>query len=316
MLIPEFDVYLSYAPEDKDKVHNLVSALEESGLKVWWQHHHLKPKEAIALLQRQLNDKRVQMVVWSKNSAGSGRVQAEARIGSNRGRLIATRIEEVLPPRDTAAILYADLSDWFGGNEHGGMRKMFGMIWKLIGKGINTTPPPPPLPAVSAATTGVAPEGTNTEIDAGEEDNRTKSNSSGSDPVSRGIESIERETQESEGDAELAASDASTTDHANAGMPQEAGSSLAENDVVGDGNAHEPTAEELEEEAWQGAYNRNSRSGYSFYLKKYPEGIYAEEARAKLAQKKRSTQLIVWALVGFVAIYVIAVLVMGILAAT
>lgn len=299
MLIPEFDVYLSYAPEDKDKVHNLVSALEESGLKVWWQHHHLKPKEAIALLQRQLNDKRVQMVVWSKNSAGSGRVQAEARIGSNRGRLIATRIEEVLPPRDTAAILYADLSDWFGGNEHGGMRKMFGMIWKLIGKGINTTPPPPPLPAVSAPSTETAhgepePKGI---IDEGE--NAVESNAS---------DFVSRET--------------SVTDRSNAETPMEAGASdisRAEEETgagYGDGKVHEPTAEELEEEAWQGAYNRNSRSGYSFYLKKYPEGIHAEEARAKLAQKKRSTQLIVWALVGFVAIYVIAVLVMGILAAT
>ena len=60
MLIPEFDVYLSYAPEDREKVQDLVATLEETGLKVWWQHRHLKPKEAIAMLQRQLDERRVQ----------------------------------------------------------------------------------------------------------------------------------------------------------------------------------------------------------------------------------------------------------------
>ena len=78
----------------------------------------------------------------------------------------------------------------------------------------------------------------------------------------------------------------------------------------------EKTPEEVEEEAWQGAYANNSRVGYKNYLKKYPNGLYAEEAKAKLAQKRQNSRLIIWALAGFIAIYVIAVIVMRILAAT
>ncbi len=239
MLIPEFDVFLSYAPEDKEVVLRLASEMEDSGLRVWWQHHHLKPKESIALLQRQITEKRVIMVLWSKNSAGSGRVQAEARVGAHRSRLIATRIGQVLPPRDTAAVLYADLSDWIRGKEHGAMQKVFAAIWRLIGKGDNINTTPPPIPNLSTRTD-------------------TKS-----DPNGR--------------DAPL------------------------------------PNHEELEKEIWQKAYENNSRSGYKGYLKQYPEGTFAEEAKDKIAQKKSSNRLIIWALIGFLAIYLIAVLIMGIL---
>ncbi len=287
MLIPEFDVFLSYAPEDSEVAQRLASTMEESGIQVWWQHHHLKPKESIALLQRQMNDNRVIMVLWSKNSAGSGRVQAEARVGAHRGRLIATRIGQILPPRDTAAVLYADLSDWIGGKEHGAIRKMFTVIWKLIGKGEKVAPPPPPIP-----TGGEPPsmpvlkkETVNTGAMTPEAQSSETSN-----PVHSPVDGPET------GSDSEAHSEAPSVEPINAPAPH-----------------HSPSPEELEEEMWQSAYENNSRSGYKDYLKQYPEGTFAEEARGKIAQKKSSNRLIIWALVGFLVLYLLAVLIMGIL---
>jgi|GEM_PF-4483031 len=148
MLIPEFDVFLSYAPEDRERIQPLVKALEKGGIQVWWEHHNLKAEQSIAVLERQLSVDRVQLVVWSKDSAGSGRVQAEARIGSLRGRLLATRLEKIIPPRETVAAAYADLSTWSGEENHPGLQQAFDAINQMTGKG----PEPQPIPAPPSET--------------------------------------------------------------------------------------------------------------------------------------------------------------------
>lgn len=283
MLIPDFDVYLSYAPEDKEKVSNLVSTLEDIGLRVWWQHHHLKPKEAIALLQRQLNESRVQLVVWSKHSAGSGRVQAEARVGSGRGRLIATRIQDVLPPRDTAAVTYADLSDWIGGQEHRGIRKTFSSIWNLIGKGLEVAPPPIPR-VVSAPLESEAVESQDVASDT---PNSAPTNSA---PTNSELPPPELQTPSYE-------------------------ESFRDDSDSDEDTYREPSEADLDEDAWQDAYDSNSKSGYALYLSKFPNGIYAEEAREKLAMKKRNTRVLIGAVVGFLAIYLIGYVVMVLVSA-
>lgn len=166
MLIPEFDVFLSYAPEDRERIQPLVKALERGGLQVWWEHHYLKPDESIALLERQLNAQRVQLVVWSKNSAGSGRVQAEARIGSLRGRLLATRLEKIIPPRESVAVAYADLANWSGEEDHPGLKQAFANIWKLIGKGTEAEPIPEPAPSPIPVHSAPTSEGATAVVDA------------------------------------------------------------------------------------------------------------------------------------------------------
>lgn len=307
MLIPEFDVYLSYAPEDKEKVSNLVSTLENNGLRVWWQHHHLKPKEAIALLQRQLNESRVQLVVWSKHSAGSGRVQAEARVGSVRGRLIATRIQDVLPPRDTAAVTYADLSDWIGGQEHRGIRKTFSSIWNLIGKGLEMAPPP--IPRVVSAPLESEP----VESQSGSSEEKPMNNlaepEGSSDPsLPASKDSIENANSSSTEGSESASAALSEAEHSYEERFGDDSDSEEE-------SYREPSEADLDEDAWQDAYDKNSKSGYALYLGKFPNGIYAEEAREKLAMKKRNTRVLVGAVVGFLAIYLIGYVVMVLVSA-
>jgi hypothetical protein len=94
------------------------------------------------------------VVVLSKNSAGSGRIQSEARTSSGMQRLIFVRIDaNIVPPRDTVAIAYADLVDWTAGSDHKGMRKLLGGIRTLTGKG--------PAPAEQEAGQTEAPRSNN-----------------------------------------------------------------------------------------------------------------------------------------------------------
>ena len=134
-----FDLYVSYAPEDYDKVRRIVEELEWIGLQVWFRDQPQASEDSVRLLQTALGQSRAHLVVWSKDSAASGRVQAEARTSAEQGRLIASRIDMVLPPRGTKAITYADLIDWEGGQDHRGMKKLLNAVYQLTGKGVAPT---------------------------------------------------------------------------------------------------------------------------------------------------------------------------------
>lgn len=137
MAYDQFDIYISYAPEDGDRVQRLVEELEWAGLKVWFRNQPETSQESLQMLRQNLNSSACHVVVWTKNSAASGRLQSEARTGSGLGRLIAVRLDAgIIPPKGTEARAYADLADWTGGNDHRGMKKLFAAIWTLIGKGI------------------------------------------------------------------------------------------------------------------------------------------------------------------------------------
>lgn len=142
----DFDVYISFAQEDSAKVQRIVDELEWAGIKVWFHHQPEASADSIAVLTQQLPAGRAHIVVWSNDSAASGRIQAEARTSSAQNRLIAARIDPVLPPKGTKAEVYADLVDWKGGQDHRGMKKILHTIFRLTGKGVAPEPGEESLP--------------------------------------------------------------------------------------------------------------------------------------------------------------------------
>ena len=136
----EFDLYLSFAAEDSAKVQHLVEELEWAGIKVWMRHQPEATADSIAVLNETMHEGRAHLVVWSKDAAASGRIQSETRTSSEKGRLIAARIDAVLPPKGTVAHTYADLVDWQGGQDHRGMKKLLYAIHQLTGKGVAPDP--------------------------------------------------------------------------------------------------------------------------------------------------------------------------------
>jgi hypothetical protein len=132
----QFDIYISYSHEDYDRVRKIAEELEWAGLKVWYRDQPATAQESIDMLNQNLDASKVHLVVWSRESAASGRIQAEARAGSVKRRLIAVRIDMVLPPKGTEATTYADLTNWQGGQDHRQMKKLLHGIYQLIGKGV------------------------------------------------------------------------------------------------------------------------------------------------------------------------------------
>jgi TIR domain len=170
MTVDQLDVYISYAPEDEAEVRRIVEELERAGLRVWFQDQPSSSQESLANLRQILNPSNCQVVVWSNNSAGSGRIQAEARAGSALGRLVAARIhKDIAPPRDTDAVTYADLVGWNGGTDHRGMKKLLTGIRNLTGKGRqpdlaeiasnpSANPRPAPIPGLAGREENMTPE--------------------------------------------------------------------------------------------------------------------------------------------------------------
>jgi hypothetical protein len=159
MAYDQYDIYMSYAPEDQDRARKIMEELEWTGLRVWFYEQPTSPAESQAALRSFLGPNTCHIVIWSDNSAGSGRMQAEARTGSAMRRLIAVRIDnKIIPPRGTEATTYADMTDWQGGQEHRGMKKLLGGIWNLIQKGVQPAveelPGPVQIPVNPIGNTG------------------------------------------------------------------------------------------------------------------------------------------------------------------
>jgi hypothetical protein len=231
MAYDQFDVYISYASEDEAQVRRIVEELEWVGLKVWFRDQPTTSQESLLTLRQQLNNANCQVVVWSNNSAGSGRVQAEARTGSSLKRLVAARIhKDTLPPPGTDAVAYADLSDWNGGTDHRGMKKLLKAIWDLTGKGVK------PVIEESISTGPAFPQVPN------------------SPPV----------------------------------------------------NEENLSPEQKDERAWQTCLAYNNRTYYDHYLRYFPTGKYAQEARDRIAKKKRTTTIIATCAIVYVVGQIIA----------
>jgi TIR domain len=80
------DIFLSYAREDLTRAHGIAQALESHGWSVWWDRRIPPGQEFTSYIQRQLDDARCIVVLWSKASVASAFVRDEAAEGLN-GRL-------------------------------------------------------------------------------------------------------------------------------------------------------------------------------------------------------------------------------------
>ena len=64
------------------------------------------------------------IVVWSKASATSQWVRAEADMARNQAKLVQTSLDNVMPPLPFNQIQFAEVGDWRGEAVHVGWRKV------------------------------------------------------------------------------------------------------------------------------------------------------------------------------------------------
>lgn len=108
-------VFVSYSRHDQEKVHEIVSTLEKSGLDVWWDKKIPVGEDYRAYIDKKLSEAVAICVVWSKNSVASRWVAEEAEEGVKRGNLIPIIIDDIEAPRGFRSFqsinIYGDFND-------------------------------------------------------------------------------------------------------------------------------------------------------------------------------------------------------------
>jgi hypothetical protein len=155
------DVFISYSRTDIAAVTRLAQMVEAEGYEVWWDADlppHLSYGDVIT---NKIGAARAAIVVWSKESAASEWVRAEADMARNQKKLIQTALDNVMPPLPFNQIQFAEIGDWHGETDHPGWRKVKASLADLCGPPgeaeARVAPPrpvtpradPPPAPAAS-----------------------------------------------------------------------------------------------------------------------------------------------------------------------
>ena len=127
------DVFISYSRTDLAAVTRLAEAVEAEGYDVWWDADlppHLSYGDVIT---NKIGAARAAIVVWSKDSAASEWVRAEADMARNQKKLIQTALGDIMPPLPFNQIQFAEIGDWHGEPDHPGWRKVKASLAELCG---------------------------------------------------------------------------------------------------------------------------------------------------------------------------------------
>ncbi len=108
------DIFLSYAREDFEKASKLADLLTNTGWSVFWDHDILAGAIFDDVIQKQLDNARCVICLWSIHSTSSSFVRSEAEEGANRNMLVSVLIEDVRIPIAFRRIQAAKLLNWSG----------------------------------------------------------------------------------------------------------------------------------------------------------------------------------------------------------
>lgn len=111
------DIFVSYKREDFERVERLVSALRGDGFDVWWDQDIPPGAPWEAAITSALEEARCVLVCWSAASIdpnAGAKVQVEARVANDAGKLIQVKLEPVSPPLFFRQWQAADLGRWDG----------------------------------------------------------------------------------------------------------------------------------------------------------------------------------------------------------
>jgi hypothetical protein len=135
---PEYQIFVSYAREDRERVERLVWALRDEGLKVTWDKDFQPGEPYREKILTLLDNVPVVIVVWSEASKNSRFVADEVdRAGDRGGALVPVRIDDVTPLLGYGQLQVEDLVAW---------SKEGGVLPKTLKDSIEKRLPPSRLP--------------------------------------------------------------------------------------------------------------------------------------------------------------------------
>ena len=112
-----FDVFLSYAREDRERARTIASALETHGWSVWWDRKIVAGQSFDRTIEEQLKSAGAVVVLWSLHSIDSEWVRNEAAAAAEREALVPALIDDVKPPLEFRRRHAANLTAWSGDPE-------------------------------------------------------------------------------------------------------------------------------------------------------------------------------------------------------
>ena len=152
------DLFISYSRQDLDQVEKLAVALEAAGLSVWWDRRIRSGDSFDRVIEHAIAAAKVVIVAWSRHSADSTWVRAEAGYALEHSKLVPVRLDEVAPPLRFLHVHTIDLSARDGSIDASALARLIADLKEMVGAagaagtasaGASAEAGPAPLPAVA-----------------------------------------------------------------------------------------------------------------------------------------------------------------------
>jgi hypothetical protein len=128
------DVFISYSREDRAVTHDVASLLEAQGVSVWWDRNIPIGRTFDDEIERQLQQARAVVVLWTARSVQSEWVKSEAMEGLEAGKLIPALIADARIPLVFRRTQAADLRGWPGEHNSEELEKFVDAVLASLGR--------------------------------------------------------------------------------------------------------------------------------------------------------------------------------------
>lgn len=108
------DVFVSYNRQDRETAQLVAEGLKQDGFDVWWDAALRAGETYDEVTEKNLREAGAVVVLWSKRSATSKWVRAEATVGERSSTLVPALIEDCDRPVRFELVQTADLRHWRG----------------------------------------------------------------------------------------------------------------------------------------------------------------------------------------------------------
>lgn len=96
--IKKYDIFLSFAEQDRNKANVFAEALDRQGWTVWWNQNVFAKTTYDSVMEKALDNAKCIIVLWSNDSVNSDLVRSEAKEGLDRNKLLQVLIDDVKIP--------------------------------------------------------------------------------------------------------------------------------------------------------------------------------------------------------------------------
>ncbi|MGB6450833.1 MAG: TIR domain-containing protein [Steroidobacteraceae bacterium] len=142
------DIFLSYNREDQPTARRFAEAFERQGFNVWWDATLRSGEAYDQVTEKALKTAKAVVVLWSKHSAESRWVRAEATLADRNKTLVPAMIEPCDRPIMFELTQTADLTHWQGAASDAAWLAFLSDVRRFVERepgpatcGVVTTPP-------------------------------------------------------------------------------------------------------------------------------------------------------------------------------